>query len=138
MSGHIFFKEGWFGFDDGVYVGARLLQVLSQQSKSLSALFDELPSSVNTSELKLAMPEDKKQAFMQRLLNDGDFGDVNKITIDGLRVDFGYGWGLVRPSNTSACLVLRFEADNQANLDKIQQIFREQILAIDSHLTLPF
>jgi phosphomannomutase/phosphoglucomutase len=137
MSGHIFFKDGWFGFDDGVYVGARLLQLLSQQTKSLSALFDELPTSVNTSELKLPMPEDRKQAFMQELL-EADFGDVEKITIDGVRVDFGYGWGLVRPSNTSAYLVLRFEADTQENLDKIMEVFRRQLLKIDADLKLPF
>lgn len=138
MSGHIFFNDGWFGFDDGVYVGARMLQLLAQQSKTLSDLFDELPTSVNTSELKLPMPEAKKQAFMQTLLEDADFGDVTKITIDGLRVDFGYGWGLIRPSNTSAYLILRFEADTQQNLDKIMQIFREQLLAIDANLQLPF
>lgn len=138
MSGHIFFNDGWFGFDDGVYVGARMLQLLSQQSKTLSALFDELPTSVNTSELKLPMAEDKKQAFMQKLLKDADFGEVTKITIDGLRVDFGYGWGLIRPSNTSAYLILRFEADTQQHLDRIMQIFREQLLAIDANLQLPF
>jgi phosphomannomutase/phosphoglucomutase len=137
MSGHIFFKDGWFGFDDGVYVGARMLALLSEQSKSLSGLFDEMPTSVNTSELKLPMPEDKKQAFMQKL-DKADFGQVEKITIDGLRFDFGYGWGLVRPSNTSAYLVLRFEADTQHNLDKIMQLFREQLLAIDPDLQLPF
>lgn len=137
MSGHIFFKDGWFGFDDGVYVGARLLQLVSQQSKSLSDLFAELPSSVNTSELKLPMPEDQKQAFMQQLLN-ADFGDVEKITIDGLRVDFGYGWGLVRPSNTSAYLVLRFEADNQDDLERIMEVFRKQLLTINPELQLPF
>ncbi len=138
MSGHIFFKDGWFGFDDGVYVGARLLQLLAQQSKALSGLIDEMPTSVNTSELKLPMPENQKQAFMHTLLNETDFGSVEKITLDGLRVDFGYGWGLVRPSNTSAYLVLRFEADTQHNLDKIMQLFREKLLAIDPQLQLPF
>ena len=137
MSGHIFFNDDWFGFDDGVYVGARLLKLVSEQSKTLTDLFEELPTSVNTSELKLPMPEDKKQAFMQAL-DHADFGDVTKITIDGLRVDFGFGWGLIRPSNTSAYLILRFEADTQQHLDDIMQVFRQQLLAIDAQLKLPF
>ncbi len=138
MSGHIFFKDDWFGFDDGVYVGARLLKVLSQQSKSLSDLFKELPTSVNTSELKLPMPEYKKEAFMARLAAEANFGKVTKITIDGLRIDFGFGWGLVRPSNTSAYLILRFEADTQTNLDYIMRVFKRELRALDPQLLLPF
>ncbi|PHQ78216.1 MAG: phosphomannomutase/phosphoglucomutase, partial [Coxiella sp. (in: Bacteria)] len=138
MSGHIFFNDNWFGFDDGVYAGARLMQILAAQEKPLSALFDALPSSVNTPELKLPMPEDKKVAFMRTLITNGDFGDAEKITIDGLRVELGYGWGLVRPSNTSAYLTLRFEADTQAGLEKVKSLFRQQLLKIDPKLQLPF
>ena len=89
-------------------------------------------------ELKLPMIEERKEAFMQRLMHEADFGDVDKITIDGLRVDFGYGWGLVRPSNTSAYLILRFEADTVEHLKMIEQIFRVQLLRIDPTLQLPF
>lgn len=139
MSGHIFFKDDWFGFDDGLYVGVRLLQILSRQNKSASAVFAALPNSVNTPELKLAMAEDKKAGFMARLLEQASFGaDAQKITIDGLRVDFPYGWGLVRPSNTSPYLTLRFEADTVENLEKIKNLFRQQLLAIEKNLILPF
>lgn len=138
MSGHIFFNDEWFGFDDGVYAGARLLQILSQQDKKLSDLFDVLPNSVNTPELKLPMVDADKPAFMQALIETADFGDAERITIDGLRVDFGYGWGLVRPSNTSPYLVCRFEADSEADLETVKAIFRAQLLKIRDDLALPF
>ncbi len=138
MSGHVFFAEDWFGFDDGPYVGARLLQILANDGRTSSEVFADLPDSVNTPELKLAMAEERKADFMQRLLNDADFGDAERITIDGLRVEFGYGWGLIRPSNTSPNLIVRFEADTQANLDKIKQLFRQQLLQLDADLNLPF
>lgn len=139
MSGHIFFKDDWFGFDDGLYVGVRLLEILSRQNGPASALFAALPNSVNTPELKLAMSDDKKAAFMARLLSEAYFGaDAKKITIDGLRVDFPYGWGLVRPSNTSPYLTLRFEADTAAHLEEIKTLFRSQLWAIEKNLVLPF
>lgn len=138
MSGHIFFKEGWFGFDDGMYVGARLLQILAQSDQSCSELFAGFAEGVNTPELKLPMAESDKSSFMSRLLQEADFGDVEKITIDGLRVDFGYGWGLVRPSNTSPYLILRFEADSEEHLEQIKSIFRQELLRLDAELQLPF
>jgi len=139
MSGHIFFKDDWFGFDDGLYVGVRLLQILSQQTISASAVFAALPNSVNTPELKVPMADDKKLGFMARLLSEAQFGpDAQKITIDGLRVDFPFGWGLVRPSNTSPYLTMRFEADTPDNLEKIKTLFRQQLLAIEKNLNLPF
>ena len=138
MSGHLFFNDEWFGFDDGVYAGARLMQVLAAQDKPLSAIFDALPNNVNTPEIKLPMAEDKKVAFMQRLVTEGDFGDAEKIIIDGLRVELGYGWGLVRPSNTSAYLTLRFEANTDADLEKVKALFRRELLKIDSESVLPF
>jgi phosphomannomutase / phosphoglucomutase len=138
MSGHIFFQEDWYGFDDGVYVGARLMRIVSEQAKSVSDLFKELPDSVNTPELKLPMPEADKADFMQRLLSESDFGDAERITIDGLRIEFPHGWGLVRPSNTSPYLILRFEADTQQNLELIQALFRRELLAIDANIALPF
>ena len=139
MSGHIFFKDDWFGFDDGLYVGVRLLEILARQNKSASAIFAALPNSVNTPELKLPMADEKKAGFITQLLSQGYFGaDAQKITLDGLRVDLPYGWGLVRPSNTSPYLTLRFEADTPENLEKIKNLFRQQMLAIDKNLTLPF
>lgn len=138
MSGHIFFNDEWFGFDDGIYVGARLLRILSEQTHRVSHVFAELPNSVNTPELKLPMAEDKKQSFMRELVNRGDFPGGTLITIDGLRVEFADSWGLIRPSNTSPYLILRFEADTEAGLENIKQLFRQQLLKIDAHLALPF
>ncbi len=138
MSGHIFFKDGWYGFDDGIYVGARLVCILSNESESASDIFAALPQTVNTSELKLPMDENKKADFMGQLLRDGDFGDAEKITIDGLRVEWNFGWGLIRPSNTSPYLILRFEADTEKNLAQIKKIFREQLFKINRELKLPF
>ena len=138
MSGHIFFKEDWFGFDDGIYVGARLLKILSNNDRSSNEIFAVLPNSVNTPELKLFMAEEKKKQFMQRLLDEADFADAERITIDGLRVEFSYGWGLIRSSNTSPYLILRFEADTEQRLEDIKVLFRHELLKIDSTLKLPF
>ncbi|OGT26928.1 MAG: phosphoglucomutase [Gammaproteobacteria bacterium RIFCSPLOWO2_02_FULL_42_14] len=138
MSGHIFCKENWFGFDDGIYAGARLLSILSREAGSVSDVFDALPKTVNTPELKLPMSEDQKTAFMQALSTQGEFLDAHIITLDGLRVEWEFGWGLIRPSNTSPYLILRFEADTKNNLEKIETIFREQLLKINQGLTLPF
>ena len=138
MSGHIFFNDDWFGFDDGVFVAARLCQIIAGQSNSVSDVFSSLPDSVNTPELKLPMPEDKKADFMRRLLDNGDFGDAERITIDGLRVDFGWGWALVRPSNTSPYLIIRFEAESNEKLQNLQTLMREQLLSLDGELLLPF
>lgn len=138
MSGHIFFKDGWYGFDDGIYVAARLVSILSREKNSVSEIFDALPHMMNTPELKLPMSENKKADFMARLMRDGDFANAEKMTIDGLRVEWNFGWGLIRPSNTSSYLILRFEADSEDNLEKIKTIFREQLLKINSELQLPF
>ncbi len=138
MSGHIFFNDDWFGFDDGLYVGARLLQILSKQTQSLDEIFAALPDSVNTPELKLPMAEDKKADFMQRFIEQGRFGECEKITIDGLRIEFADGWALVRPSNTSPYLILRFEADSEEAMVRIQALMREQLLRLDAGLALPF
>lgn len=138
MSGHIFFKDGWYGFDDGIYVGARLVSIVSGYSESVSDIFDALPKTANTPELKLPMPENQKARFMQKLSTQSDFSGANKITLDGLRIEYDFGWGLIRRSNTSPYLILRFEADSEKNLTKIQDIFRKQLLTIDQTLQLPF
>ena len=138
MSGHIFFKERWFGFDDAMYTGARLLEILSHTQQTSSEVFQTIPDSVNTPELKLYMDEEKKQTFMQQLKQQANFADATIIDIDGLRVEFDDGWGLIRCSNTTPCLVLRFEADTAAGLERIKDLFRREILACDSSLTLPY
>jgi phosphomannomutase/phosphoglucomutase len=138
MSGHIFFKERWFGFDDGLYSAARMLEIVSQHSESSSAIFDALPDSVNTPELQIDFEEGQHYKFMEKFIDEASFENANIVTIDGIRVNFADGWGLVRPSNTTPCLVLRFEANDENTLKKIQNIFREQILAVDNSLSLPF
>ncbi len=138
MSGHIFFKERWFGFDDGLYVGARLLEILSQQEEDTHNVFANIPDSLNTPELKLPVSDAEKAPLMEKLATQADFGNATLITIDGLRVEFSDGWGLVRPSNTTPYLTLRFEAETTEALERIQDVFRAQLLALDENLQIPW
>lgn len=138
MSGHTFFKERWFGFDDGMYTAARLLEILSKTENTSSEIFAEIPNSVNTPELKLPIAEERKFIFMDMFKQQAKFADAKITTIDGLRADFADGWGLVRPSNTSPYLILRFEAVDENGLERIQSLFREQLLVLDKDLVLPF
>jgi phosphomannomutase / phosphoglucomutase len=138
MSGHIFFKDRWYGFDDAIYAGARLLQIIADASDDSSTLFGLMPNSVNTPELKVYVEEKEKFLLMKQLIARAKFSDAEQITIDGLRVNFANGWGLVRPSNTTPCLVLRFEAESETILTNIQNVFREWLLAVKPELVLPF
>ena len=138
MSGHIFFKERWFGFDDGLYSAARMLEILSKRSEASSEVFAELPDSFNTPELQIQFEEGAHYRFMDKFKQQADFEGADMITIDGMRVNFPNGWGLIRPSNTTPCLVLRFEADSETALAEIQAMFRREILKQDSSLELPF
>ncbi|MGB6976543.1 MAG: phosphomannomutase/phosphoglucomutase, partial [Gammaproteobacteria bacterium] len=107
-------------------------------SRTMSKIFATFPDSYNTPELKISLPDDKKFQFMQHFIEQAVFPDGKITKIDGLRVDFPFGFGLMRPSNTTPCLVLRFEADSPSNLQHIQQLFQQQLLALDADLTLPF
>jgi phosphomannomutase/phosphoglucomutase len=138
MSGHIFFKERWFGFDDGLYSAARMLEIVSQHDEASSAIFEKLPDSINTPELQVNFDEGEHYKFMEKFIAQSSFEDAEMITIDGIRVNYANGWGLVRPSNTTPCLVLRFEANDEDTLNKIQNTFREKMLAVDGSLQLPF
>jgi phosphomannomutase/phosphoglucomutase len=138
MSGHIFFKERWYGFDDGLYTAARLLEILSHDTRAPSAVFAELPETVNTPELKLEMMEGEHFKLMERLQKSAHFPGAKLTTIDGVRADFADGWGLARPSNTTPTVVIRFEAENKEALARIQKQFRDLILSLDPTLTLPF
>jgi phosphomannomutase/phosphoglucomutase len=140
MSGHFFFKERWYGFDDGIYAAARLLEILAGdlQGRTPEEIFATLPKSVSTPELKVELGEGEHYQFMDKLRQQASFEDASLITIDGLRADWSDGWGLVRASNTTPVLVLRFEADNATALKRIQQVFRTQLLAVDARLNLPF
>lgn len=138
MSGHIFFKERWFGFDDALYTAARLLEVLTAEFRSTAEIFADLPDSVSTPELNVSLEEGENFIFVEQLQSQAIFEDANVITIDGVRVEFKDGWGLVRASNTTPSLVLRFEADDEVALDRIKDVFRKQMLKINDSIALPF
>ncbi len=131
MSGHIFFKDGYFGYDDGIYVSFRLAQLLSQQDQPLSALVDALPQYVSTPEIRVDCPDDEKFRVVEAL-TETFRKEYEVIDIDGARVLFGDGWGLVRPSNTQPILVLRFEAKTDQRLAEIREIFRQKLSAFPS------
>ncbi len=141
MSGHIFFKERWFGFDDALYAGARLLEILANDypNKTLELLACELPDSVNTPEINVKIADSKKHAFVEKLIQNNKFNNTkNIITMDGIRVEYSDGWGLVRASNTTPALVLRFEADNKKRLEQIIIEFKQNISDLDPGLELDF
>jgi phosphomannomutase/phosphoglucomutase len=138
MSGHFFFAERWYGFDDGIYAAARLLEILAARPESPTEQLDALPDGVSTPELKVDAPAGDPHAFVERFRATAKFEGARTSTIDGLRVDWPDGWGLVRASNTTPVLVLRFDADSQPALSRIQAAFRDQLLAIDPALALPF
>jgi len=138
MSGHIFFKERWYGFDDALYAAARMLEILMGFKQKPAEVFAKLPAGVSTPELRVDMEEGENLAFMQSLAGAGGFGDAKVTTIDGVRVDWPDGWGLVRASNTTPSLVLRFEGDDEQALERIQGVFRELLLDRKPDLSLPF
>ncbi len=138
MSGHVFFKERWYGFDDGMYAGARLLEILSR-SPNPGAVLESLPDSISTPELQLPLAEGENYTLMNTLQKSARFEGAREIiTIDGLRVEYADGFGLARPSNTTPIIVLRFEADSEAALKRIQEDFRRVILAAKPTAKLPF
>ena len=139
MSGHIFFKDRWYGFDDALYSAARLLEILAAQLRQPRVIFSGLADSVNTPELKIEMKEGEHFKFIEQLTKKSSaFKDADVTLIDGIRVDYEDGWGLVRASNTTPCLVLRFEGRNKAAMAKVQKKFRDVITSIRSDLKLPF
>lgn len=138
MSGHIFFKERWFGFDDGIYAAARLLEVLSQERRDADQVFSAFPSDIATPEINIEVTEQSKFRIIERLQRDAVWGDGNITNLDGVRVDYPKGWGLVRASNTTPVLVLRFEAETEEELERIKEIFRAQLYSAVPDLDLPF
>lgn len=138
MSGHIFFKDRWYGFDDAMYSACRLLEMLSQSLISVEEQFSQVPNSIATPEIKIPIYEEKKFVFMESFAKNARFPDAELIHIDGVRVEFPHGWGLLRASNTTPCLVARFEAHNEQGLHDIQALFRVQLQALDESLSIPF
>jgi len=138
MSGHIFFKDRWFGFDDGLYTGARLLEILSKE-KNPSDTLNNLPNAICTPELQLACAEGEPFAILERIKANAKFPTSESInTIDGVRVEYADGFGLARPSNTTPVVVLRFEADSDAGIARIQAEFKIALLAAKPDAKLPF
>jgi phosphomannomutase/phosphoglucomutase len=138
MSGHVFFKERWYGFDDGLYAGARLLEILSRHADA-SAVLEALPKGISTPELKLPMQEGEPHTLIGRLQTEGIFPSAIGInSIDGVRAEYADGFGLARASNTTPVVVLRFEGDTQGALERIQAEFRAALLALAPGARLPF
>ncbi len=138
MSGHTFFVERWYGFDDAQYAGARLLEILSKTSDATATL-NALPDSVSTPELHLPLSEGEPHRLISMLQKEAAFpGASEVIRLDGLRVEYPYGFGLARASNTTPVIVLRFEADDQPGLDRIKSEFRRVLLAAKPEAKLPF
>jgi len=139
MSGHLFFNDRWYGFDDALYAAARLLEILASHTEKSGVIFSEIPSSSISPELKVMVKDEEKFQLMQELSERMTIPGVKEVNkIDGLRMTFDHGWGLVRPSNTTPCLILRFEAINDAMLSEIQTLFRSWMLSIRPNLELPF
>ena len=137
-SGHIFIKDRWYGFDDGIYAMARLLEIITLRDQKIDDIFAAFPQLISTPELKIKIGEKDKFGLIDKIAASGDFANGTVTTIDGLRVDYTKGWGLVRASNTSPALTLRFEAESTEALEKIQQIFKRELLKVDNTLSIPF
>ena len=131
FSGHICFGERWYGFDDALYSAARLLEIIGGENKTIEELFNQFPVTFSTPEIKIETGEKRKFQIVEQLASQADWGDGAVTEIDGVRVDYHDGWGLIRPSNTSPVLTLRFEADGQAALDRIKNVFQYQLSAFD-------
>jgi phosphomannomutase/phosphoglucomutase len=140
MSGHIFFKERWFGFDDALYTASRLFELLCNDplERTPTDIFAALPSRVSTPEIFVELSEKESKQFMSQMLKEGEFTGAEITKIDGVRADYPNGWGLVRVSNTMPGLTLRFEADTLEDLQHIQQRFKHQMLQIKPTLSLSF
>ena len=139
MSGHIFFKERWFGFDDGLYSAARMLEILAADNRPVSEIFNDLPNDVSTPEITVHLDNDGAQhEFIEKFIQQSNFTGAALSTIDGVRADFDYGWGLVRASNTTPSLVIRFEAESDEKLNQLKNDFKAQIHAVDASINLPF
>ena len=136
MSGHIFFNDKWYGFDDAHYAAFRLIEILKKSKSSLDDLIKNLPKAFSTPEMNLSVDESKKFQIVENFISKANFGAADKITIDGLRVNFEDGWGLLRASNTTPKLVLRFEADSPKRLNEIKDMFLSQLKKIDETINI--
>ncbi|MFB3079101.1 MAG: phosphomannomutase/phosphoglucomutase, partial [Lysobacterales bacterium] len=134
FSGHIFFGERWFGFDDGMYAAARLAEILSSSESGLAPLLEDFPETESTPEIRIPVSEGAKFKLVEQIIEQGDFSPGKITTLDGIRVDYNDGWGLLRASNTLPALTARFEARDTDALERIMQQFRTQIALVDADL----
>jgi phosphomannomutase/phosphoglucomutase len=138
FSAHVFIKDRWYGYDDGLYVAARFLEILARQPHSAETMLQTLPKSITTPELRIVVSEERKFQLMDRIMKLADFPHGTVNALDGIRVDFADGWGLIRASNTTPALLLRFEASSRKSLLNIQSMFRDLLLEVDNMLELSF
>lgn len=138
MSGHVFFNDHWYGFDDGLYTAVRLLHILAKDERNATEIFADLPDTINTPELGLKMAEGEHYKLVDELIENANFEDARINRIDGLRADFDYGFGLLRASNTTPTIVLRFEGNDESALEKVKQQFRKLFNDTRPGLDLPF
>ena len=138
MSGHIFFKDRWFGFDDAIYAGSRMLEILSEKEKKSSDIFSELPQNLSTPEINISVSDEKKFSIISKLIKilEKESGEINSL--DGIRIDRDSCWGLIRASNTSPNLVLRFEGNSPQDLDDIKNVFKKAISKVDNTIKANF
>ena len=129
MSGHIFFNDKWYGFDDGPYAAVRAAEILAKSDRSISDIFNKYPDSFSTPELNISVTDENKFKIIERFISECEL-DGEKITIDGLRVNYKNGWGLLRASNTTPKLVLRFEGDSIDDMRNIQDKFMSELSRI--------
>ena len=138
FSGHFYFGERWYGFDDAIYATARLAEIISGTGQDLASLVGQFPKLANTPELHIPISEQAKFALVQRLEDEADFSPGKVTTLDGVRVDYSDGWGLLRASNTTPALIARFEGKDAEAMQRIQAQFKEQLQTVDASLEIPF
>ena len=136
MSGHIFFNDDWYGFDDGIYSALRLIEIISESKNSSSEFFNKIPQLFNTPEINLSTTDDKKFEIIERLKKEFEFNGFEKVLIDGIRLENDTSWGLARASNTTPSLVFRFEGETEEALQKIIEVFQNALFAIDDKLEI--
>ncbi len=137
-SAHIFFKHRWFGFDDGMYSACRFVELVDKHHSTADSLIENLPTSANTPELFIPTSEQDKFYFMDKLKTEMNFQNAEVNSLDGLRISWPEGWALIRASDTTPNLVMRFEANNAEALEDIMLLFRNELLRILPKLSLPF
>jgi phosphomannomutase/phosphoglucomutase len=134
FSGHIFYKERWYGFDDGMYTAARLLEILTLSGRTMDEALDSQRTLISSPEILIPVADERKFALVETFAENQNFADAALINIDGLRVEFRQGWGLIRASNTGPAITMRFEAESEASLARIQNDFKDLLLRIDPTL----